>query len=160
MFLQYLSLAGEMDSFCRLLFLLFDGEDCCCLSAMSQPQPIPVPDRDLERLWRSDVPVVPEPSQMDIVSTRTDTDEMQVTERKGVVSVRQGRIDWMGFLKTYCDLTESEARECSGRLRRLTEEELEGMNSNVVRRLGIEDTTLRAKVVSGIRFYVRNKSQT
>jgi len=115
---------------------------------------------NLERLWRSDVPVVPEPSQMDIVSTRTDTDEMQVTERKGVVSVRQGEFDWIEFLKTYCDLTESEARVCSDVLKVMNESDLEGMDSNVVRKLGIEDTTLRAKVVSGIRFYVRNKSQT
>ncbi|KAK4527019.1 hypothetical protein GAYE_SCF31G4940 [Galdieria yellowstonensis] len=113
--------------------------------------------RNLERLWRSDVPMVPEPSQMDIVSTRTDTDEMQVTERKGVVSVRQGEFDWMEFLKTYCRLTESEASECSHRLRGLTEEELESINAYVLRELGIKDSELRVKVFVGIRKYLENK---
>jgi len=77
-----------------------------------------------------------------------------------VGSVRQGEFDWIEFLKTYFDLTESEARVCCDMLKVMNESDLEGMNSNVVRRLGIADTTLRAKVVSGIRFYVRNKSQT
>jgi len=116
--------------------------------------------RNLERLWRSDVPMEPEPSQMDIVSTRTDTDEMQVTERKGVVSVRQGRFDWMGFLKTYCDLTESEARECSGRLRRLTEEELEGIDAYVLREFGIKDLQVRIKIAAGIEKYLESKRDT
>jgi hypothetical protein len=116
--------------------------------------------RNLERLWRSDVSMEPEPSQMDIVSTRTDPDEMQVTERKGVVSVRQGRFDWMGFLKTYCDLTESEARECSGRLRRLTEEELEGIDAYVLREFGIKDLQVRIKIAAGIEKYLESKRDT
>ncbi|KAK4526317.1 hypothetical protein GAYE_SCF22MG4231 [Galdieria yellowstonensis] len=116
--------------------------------------------RNLERLWRSDVPVVPEPSQMDIVSTRTDTDEMQVTERKGVVSVRQGRFDWMEFLKTYCDLTESEASECLYALERFSESEMEVVDTSMLKELGIDDPRKRAKIVTGMRSYARKKRQS
>ncbi|KAK4523577.1 hypothetical protein GAYE_PCTG70G1473 [Galdieria yellowstonensis] len=116
--------------------------------------------RNLERLWRSDVPVVPEPSQMDIVSTRTDTDEMQVTERKGVVSVRQGRFDWMEFLKTYCDLTESEASECLYALEGFSESEMEVVDTSMLKELGIDDPRKRAKIVTGMRSYARKKRQS
>ncbi|KAK4528176.1 hypothetical protein GAYE_SCF53G6111 [Galdieria yellowstonensis] len=96
-------------------------------------------------------------TEKNIDANRVDS---TVKSSSSVVPVRQGEFDWMEFLKTYCDLTESEARVCSDMLKVMNESDLEGMDSNVVRRLGIEDTTLRAKVVSGIRFYVRNKSQT
>ncbi|KAK4528811.1 hypothetical protein GAYE_SCF65G6758 [Galdieria yellowstonensis] len=116
--------------------------------------------RNLERLWRSDVPVVPEPSQMDIVSTRTDTVEMQVTERKGLVSVRQGQFDWMEFLKTYCKLTESEASECLYALEGFSESEIEVVDTTMLKELGIDDPRKRAKIVTGMRSYARKKRQS
>jgi len=54
--------------------------------------------RNLERLWRSDVPVVPEPSQMDIVSTRTDTDEMEVKDMRRERIPSDKSFDWKTFL--------------------------------------------------------------
>ncbi|KAK4527100.1 hypothetical protein GAYE_SCF34G5022 [Galdieria yellowstonensis] len=75
-----------------------------------------------------------------------------------VGSVRQGKFDWKEFLKTYCDLTESEASECSNMLRRLGEEEMEGMDSTMLQLLGFKDPIVRARVVAGIRSYIRNKS--
>ncbi|KAK4525694.1 hypothetical protein GAYE_SCF15G3603 [Galdieria yellowstonensis] len=116
--------------------------------------------RNLERLWRSDVPMEPEPSQMDIVSTRTDTDEMEVTERKGVVSVRQGEFDWMEFLKTYCDLTESEARLCCDTLKLMREQEFTSVDTAILEGLGIEDPRTRLKIVAGIQRYIRNKPRS
>ncbi|KAK4524488.1 hypothetical protein GAYE_SCF03G2389 [Galdieria yellowstonensis] len=77
-----------------------------------------------------------------------------------VGSVRQGKFDWMEFLKTYCDLTESEASECSNMLRRLGEEEMEGMDSTILQLLGFKDPIVRARVVAGIRSYIRNKPHT
>ncbi|KAK4528250.1 hypothetical protein GAYE_SCF54G6186 [Galdieria yellowstonensis] len=54
--------------------------------------------RNLERLWRSDVPVVPEPSQMDIVSTRTDTDKMEVEDMSKERVQSATPFDWKTFL--------------------------------------------------------------
>jgi len=66
----------------------------------------------------------------------------------------------MEFLKTYCDLTESEASECSNMLRRLGEKEMEGMDSTILQLLGFKDPIVRARVVAGIRSYIRNKPHT
>jgi hypothetical protein len=97
---------------------------------------------------------------MDIVSTRTDTDEMQVTERKGVVSVRQGEFDWMEFLKTYCRLTESEASECCDTLKLMREQEFTSVDTAILEGLGIEDPRTRLKIVAGIQRYIRNKPRS
>ncbi|KAK4527271.1 hypothetical protein GAYE_SCF37G5193 [Galdieria yellowstonensis] len=74
-----------------------------------------------------------------------------------VGSVRQVKFDWMEFLKTYCNLTEFEARECSDMLKVMIEEDLMGVDTAVLERLGIEDPAVRLKVVEGIRSYMRNK---
>jgi len=63
----------------------------------------------------------------------------------------------MEFLKTYCNLTESEARECSDMLKVMIEEDLMGVDTAVLERLGIEEPAIRLKVVAGIRSYMRNK---
>jgi len=75
-------------------------------------------------------------------------------------SVRQGEFDWMEFLRTYCDLTESEASECSNKLRGLGEEEMEEIDSSILQELGFKDPIVRFKVVAGIRSYIRNKPHT
>ncbi|KAK4526790.1 hypothetical protein GAYE_SCF28MG4707 [Galdieria yellowstonensis] len=74
-----------------------------------------------------------------------------------VGSVRQVKFDWMEFLKTYCNLTESEARECSDMLKVMIEEDMMGVDTAVLERLGIEDPAIRLRVVAGIRSYLRNK---
>ena len=74
-----------------------------------------------------------------------------------VGSVRQGEFNWMEFLKTYCNLTESEARECSDMLKVMIEEDLMGVDTAVLERLGIEEPAIRLRVVAGIRSYMRNK---
>jgi len=74
-----------------------------------------------------------------------------------VDSVRQGKFDWMEFLKTYCNLTKFEARECSDMLKVMIEEDLMGVETAVLERLGIEDPAIRLRVVAGIRSYIRNK---
>jgi len=63
----------------------------------------------------------------------------------------------MEFLKTYCDLTEFEARECSNMLKVMIEEDLMGVDTAVLERLRIEDPAIRLRVVAGIRSYMRNK---
>jgi len=85
---------------------------------------------------------------------------MQVTERRGVVSVRQGRFDWMEFLKTYCDFTESEASECLYALEGFSESEMEVVDTSMLKELGIDDPRKRAKIVTGMRSYARKKRQS
>jgi len=63
----------------------------------------------------------------------------------------------MEFLKTYCNLTEFEARKCSDMLKVMIEEDLMGVDTAVLERLGIEDPAIRLRVVDGIRSYLRNK---
>jgi len=75
-----------------------------------------------------------------------------------VVSVRQGEFDWMDFLKTYCDLTEAEARESSYRLSRLREQDLEGLDSYLLELLGIKDRQVRIKIVAGVGKYIESKT--
>ncbi|KAK4528957.1 hypothetical protein GAYE_SCF67G6906 [Galdieria yellowstonensis] len=94
-------------------------------------------------------------TEKNIGANRVDS---TVKSSSSVVPVRQGEFDWMEFLKTYCDLTESEARECSGRLRGLTEEELESINAYVLRELGIKDRQVRIKIVAGIGKYIESKT--
>ncbi|KAK4526004.1 hypothetical protein GAYE_SCF18G3913 [Galdieria yellowstonensis] len=53
-----------------------------------------------------------------------------------VGSVRQGEFDWLEFLKTYCNLTEFEARECSDMLKVIIEEDSMGVDTAVLERLG------------------------
>jgi len=62
------------------------------------------------------------------------------------------------FLKTYCNLTESEARVSSDMTGRLREQEMEGMASPIVQQMRFKDSVVRAKVAAGIRSYVRNKT--
>jgi len=53
-----------------------------------------------------------------------------------VGAVRQGEFDWMELLKIYCNLTEFEARECSDMLKVIIEEDLMGVDTAVLERLG------------------------
>ncbi|KAK4522636.1 hypothetical protein GAYE_PCTG14G0526 [Galdieria yellowstonensis] len=84
--------------------------------------------------------------------------ESTVKSSSSVVPVRQGQFDWMEFLKTYCDLTESEARESSYRLSRLREQDLEGLDSYLLEVLGIKDRRVRIKIVAGVGKYIESKT--
>jgi hypothetical protein len=77
-----------------------------------------------------------------------------------VVSARGDRFDWMEFLKTYCDLTESEATECLHALEGFSESEMEVVNKGMLKELGIDDPLKRVKVVTGMASYARNKART
>jgi len=75
-----------------------------------------------------------------------------------VGSVQQDEFDWKEFLKTYCDLTEAEARESSYRLSRLREQDLEGLDSYLLELLGIKDRQVRIKIVAGVGKYMESKT--
>ncbi|KAK4524784.1 hypothetical protein GAYE_SCF05G2687 [Galdieria yellowstonensis] len=74
-----------------------------------------------------------------------------------VGSVRQGEFNWMEFLKTYCNLTESEANECLYAMKRFSESEMEVISTSMLKELGIDDPLKRTKVFIGMRSYARNK---
>jgi len=95
-------------------------------------------------------------STIEFSVTQAKSKKMKVVS-SSVDSVRQGKFDWMEFLKTHCNLTESEARECSDMLKVMIEEDLMGVDTAVLERLGIEDPAIRLRVVAGIRSYMRNK---
>jgi len=126
-------------------------------------------ERSFQGLW-TDIPYEEPPGYLGL-TTEPDmlsTESMNVkrTERKGakadssVVSVRQGQFDWMEFLKTYCDLTESEARECCDTVKVMREQEFASVDTAILEGLGIEDPMTRLKIVAGIRRYIRKKPRS
>jgi len=66
----------------------------------------------------------------------------------------------MEFLKTYCDLTESEASECLYALKRFSESEMEVISTSMLEKLGIDDPLKRAKIVTGMASYASKKRQS
>ncbi|KAK4528555.1 hypothetical protein GAYE_SCF61G6499 [Galdieria yellowstonensis] len=94
-------------------------------------------------------------TEKNIGANRVDS---TVKSSSSVVPVRQGQFDWMEFLKTYCNLTESEARESSYRLSRLREQDLEGLDSYLLEVLGIKDRQVRIKIVAGVEKYIESKT--
>jgi hypothetical protein len=77
-----------------------------------------------------------------------------------VGSVQQDEFDWKEFLKTYCDLTESEASECLYALKRFSESEMEVISTSMLEKLGIDDPLKRAKIVTGMASYASKKRQS
>jgi len=77
-----------------------------------------------------------------------------------VVPVRQGQFDCMEFLKTYWDLTESEARVCCDTVKVMKEQEFASVDTAILQGLGIEDPMIRLKIVAGIKRYIRNKPRS
>ncbi|KAK4528674.1 hypothetical protein GAYE_SCF62G6619 [Galdieria yellowstonensis] len=94
-------------------------------------------------------------TEKNIDANRVDS---TVKSSSSVVPERQGQFDWIEFLKTYCDLTESEARESSYRLSRLREQDLEGLDSYLLEVLGIKDRQVRIKIVAGVGKYIESKT--
>ncbi|KAK4524641.1 hypothetical protein GAYE_SCF05G2542 [Galdieria yellowstonensis] len=96
-------------------------------------------------------------TEKNIDANRVDS---TVKSSSSVVPERQGQFDWMEFLKTYCDLTESEATECWYALKRFSESEMEVVDTSMLKELGIDDPLKRAKIVTGMASYARKKRQS
>ncbi|KAK4525477.1 hypothetical protein GAYE_SCF12G3385 [Galdieria yellowstonensis] len=86
--------------------------------------------------------------------------DLTVKSSSSVVPVRQGQFDWMEFLKTYSDLTESEASECWYALEGFSEREMEVVDTSMLEELGIDDPLKRAKIVTGMASDARKKRQS
>jgi hypothetical protein len=96
-------------------------------------------------------------------STEKNIDANRVestVKSSSVVPERQGQFDWIEFLKTYCDLTESEARVYCDTLKLMREQEFTSVDTAILEGLGIEDPRTRLKIVAGIQRYIRNKPRS
>ncbi|KAK4523509.1 hypothetical protein GAYE_PCTG69G1405 [Galdieria yellowstonensis] len=96
-------------------------------------------------------------TEKNIGANRVDS---TVKSSSSVVPVRQDQFDWMEFLKTYCDFTESEARECLYALEGFSESEMEVVDTSMLKELGIDDPLKRVKIVAGMASYARKKRQS
>ncbi|KAK4528326.1 hypothetical protein GAYE_SCF55G6266 [Galdieria yellowstonensis] len=115
--------------------------------------------RNLERLWRSDVPVVPEPSQMDIVSTRTDTDEMAVEDVSKERVQSATPFDWKTFLREHCGFSDEEISYCLPKVEDIDEDELPAVTKQSLKDIGIDKPTLRFKIRSAVKGYLSRKQR-
>jgi len=95
--------------------------------------------------------------EKNIAANRVDS---TVKSSSSVVPVRQGEFDWMEFLKTYRDFTESEASECLYALKRFSESEMEVVDTSMLKELSVADPRKRVKIVADMARYGREKRQS
>ncbi|KAK4527199.1 hypothetical protein GAYE_SCF37G5121 [Galdieria yellowstonensis] len=74
----------------------FDENERCYLGLCTEFDIFPAEDRNVKR-----------------------AEDKEAKADSSVVSVQQGEFDWMEFLKTYCALTESEARNWVSKIQQL-----------------------------------------
>jgi len=134
----------------RLLWILLDS---------SLLEPLKILSSEKSKQVAGAVTQAHEHSTIDANVVQAKSKNMEAVS-SSVGSVRQGEFDWMEFLKTYCDLTESEASECLYALKRFSESEMEVISTSMLKELGIDDPLKRAKIVTGMASYASKKRQS
>jgi len=102
---------------------------------------------------------VPESSQMDIVSTRTDTDEMEVEDMRRERIPSDKSFDWNTFLREQCGFSDEEVSYCLPKVEDIDEDELPAVTKQSLKDLGIDKPTLRFKIRSAVKGYLSRKQR-
>ncbi|KAK4522640.1 hypothetical protein GAYE_PCTG14G0530 [Galdieria yellowstonensis] len=92
-----------------------------------------------------------------ILSTRRDTDEMEVKEMRRERIPCEKSFDWNTFLREQCGFSDEEVSYCLPKIKEVPSDMLADMTLGILQKLGIDKLILRLKIRIAIKAYLSKR---
>jgi len=92
-----------------------------------------------------------------ILSTRTDTDEMEVKDMRGERIQSDKSFDWNTFLREQCGFSDEEVSYCPPKIEEVPSDMLADITLDILQKLGIDKFILRLKIRIAIKAYLSKR---